>query len=150
MCERYIDWLPPAPSTGDLACNPGMCLDWESNWCCFGLQVGTQSTEPYQPRPQVLLMDLWAFKACSQRELFELQDSEGHTKATMCSLHSLFDHLFQAAGAVHPGNITLHLWGPDVMWWVQCFMLFLISGKVFCLLFPLFHCSIYTLQRFKC
>ena len=21
-----------APSTGDLACNPGMCPDWESNW----------------------------------------------------------------------------------------------------------------------
>ena len=20
------------PSTGDLACNPVMCLDWESNW----------------------------------------------------------------------------------------------------------------------
>ena len=24
--------------TGDLACNPGMCPDWESNWQPFGLQ----------------------------------------------------------------------------------------------------------------
>ena len=29
------------PCAGDLACNPGMCLDWELNWQCFGLQAGT-------------------------------------------------------------------------------------------------------------
>ena len=22
----------PAPPTGDMACNPGMCPDWDSNW----------------------------------------------------------------------------------------------------------------------
>ena len=38
-----------APATGDLARNPGMCPDWESNWRPLGLQVGTQSTEPHQP-----------------------------------------------------------------------------------------------------
>ena len=38
-----------APPTGDLSCNPGMCPDWESNPCPFGLQAGTQSTEPHQP-----------------------------------------------------------------------------------------------------
>ena len=38
-----------APPTGDLACNPGMCPDWESNQQCFGAQAGTQSPEPYQP-----------------------------------------------------------------------------------------------------
>ena len=38
-----------APPTGDLACNPGMCPDWESNRRPFGLQVGTQSTEAHQP-----------------------------------------------------------------------------------------------------
>ena len=37
------------PPTGDLASNPGMCPDWESNQPPFGLQVGTQSTEPHQP-----------------------------------------------------------------------------------------------------
>ena len=36
---------------GDLACNPGMCPDWESNWKPFGSQASTQSTEPHQPGP---------------------------------------------------------------------------------------------------
>ena len=40
-------WAPP---TGDLACNSGMCPDWELNWLPFGSQAGTQSTELYQPR----------------------------------------------------------------------------------------------------
>ena len=35
--------------TGDLARNPGMCPDWESNQRPFGWQAGAQSTEPYQP-----------------------------------------------------------------------------------------------------
>ena len=38
------------PPTGDLACNPGMYPDWESNWPPFGSQAGTQSTETHQPR----------------------------------------------------------------------------------------------------
>ena len=38
-----------APPSGDLACTPGVCPDWESNWQPFGLQAGTQATEPYQP-----------------------------------------------------------------------------------------------------
>ena len=35
---------------GDMACNRGMCPDWESNQQPFGSQAGTQSTEPHQPR----------------------------------------------------------------------------------------------------
>ena len=38
-----------APPTGDLACNPGMCPDWESSQQPFGSQAGTQSTDPHQP-----------------------------------------------------------------------------------------------------
>ena len=38
-----------APHTGDLACNQGMCPDWESNQRPFGLQTAAQSTEPYKP-----------------------------------------------------------------------------------------------------
>ena len=38
-----------APPTEDLACNPGMCPDWESDWWPFGLQASAQSTEPHQP-----------------------------------------------------------------------------------------------------
>ena len=40
------------PPTGDLACDPGMCPDWESNWQPFGLQAGTQCAEPHQPGPK--------------------------------------------------------------------------------------------------
>ena len=32
------------PLTGGLACNPGMCPDWESNLRPFGLQASAQST----------------------------------------------------------------------------------------------------------
>ena len=35
--------------TGDLAHNPGMCPDWESNWQPLNLQTSIQSTEPHQP-----------------------------------------------------------------------------------------------------
>ena len=37
------------PLTGDLACNPGTCPNWESNRRPFGSQDGTQSTEPHEP-----------------------------------------------------------------------------------------------------
>ena len=43
--ERYINQLP----TGDMGHNPGMFPDWELNLQPFGLQPGSQSTEPYQP-----------------------------------------------------------------------------------------------------
>ena len=33
------------PPVGDLAHNPGMCPDWESNKWPFGFQASTQSTE---------------------------------------------------------------------------------------------------------
>ena len=41
--ERNINvWLPLVhPATGDLACNPGMCPDWESIQRPFGSQAGT-------------------------------------------------------------------------------------------------------------
>ena len=38
-----------APPTGDLACNPGMCPDWEWNLWPFGSQAGMQSSESHQP-----------------------------------------------------------------------------------------------------
>ena len=36
---------------GDLAINPGMCPDWESNQRAFGLQAHAQSTELHQLGP---------------------------------------------------------------------------------------------------
>ena len=35
--------------TGDLACSPVTCTDWESNQWSFGSQAGAHSTEPHQP-----------------------------------------------------------------------------------------------------
>ena len=43
------------PPTGDLAHNPGMCPDWESNQPAFGSQADTQSTEQYQPGQKNLI-----------------------------------------------------------------------------------------------
>ena len=37
------------PSSGNLACNTGMCLDSELNLQPFGSQASTQSTELHQP-----------------------------------------------------------------------------------------------------
>ena len=38
-----------APPTGDLARNPGVCPDGESNQRPLGLQASAQSSEPHQP-----------------------------------------------------------------------------------------------------
>ena len=37
------------PPTEDLACNPGMCPDQDSNWQPFVSQASTQATELHQP-----------------------------------------------------------------------------------------------------
>ena len=37
------------PPTGNLAYNPDMCPDWESNRRLFGSQAGIQSTELHKP-----------------------------------------------------------------------------------------------------
>ena len=53
MDVQKIHWLVVfcMPPTGDLAHNPGMWPDWESNQWPFASQAGTQSTEPHQPGP---------------------------------------------------------------------------------------------------
>ena len=38
-----------APPTGDLACNTGVCPDWELNWQSLGSQAGAQSMKPHKP-----------------------------------------------------------------------------------------------------
>ena len=50
--KHYVQekhWLVVSctPPTGDLACNPGMWPDQESNQQIFGLQDGAQPTEPH-------------------------------------------------------------------------------------------------------
>ena len=57
MCERYIHCLPLAcPQLGTWPETPGMCSDWESNQQLFGLQAGTQFTEPHQPGLDLLII----------------------------------------------------------------------------------------------
>ena len=50
--------VPPA---GDLANNPGVCPEWESNLRPFGLQVGAQSTEAHQPGLSILISNKMLF-----------------------------------------------------------------------------------------
>ena len=45
-----------APPTGDLARNPGMCPDWESNQQPLASQAGTQPTEPHQPGLKLIFL----------------------------------------------------------------------------------------------
>ena len=64
--------------SGYLACNPGMCPDWELNQQPFGSQASTQSTEQHQPGlslqflglPLLLLapydLDVGTFKVVSE------------------------------------------------------------------------------------
>ena len=47
--EKHLLIASHRSPTGDMACNPGMCPDWESNWWPFSLQASAQSTEPHQP-----------------------------------------------------------------------------------------------------
>ena len=46
------------PPTGDLAHNPGMCPDWESNQRPFGSQAGAQSTKQHQPGQKLAFFPL--------------------------------------------------------------------------------------------
>ena len=62
------------PPTGDLAHNPGMCPDQESNQWPFGSQAGTQSTKPHQPGPAELLMTMWVNKTSWNVKDFLIKD----------------------------------------------------------------------------
>ena len=47
--EKHGSDASLTPPGGDLAHNPGMCPDWDSNRQLFDSQAGTQSIEPHQP-----------------------------------------------------------------------------------------------------
>ena len=48
--------LPRCPAPGDLARNPGMWPDWESNQHPLGSQASAQCTEPHQPGQNLLYL----------------------------------------------------------------------------------------------
>ena len=57
--ERNISWLPLTHSpTRDLACNLGMCPDWELNQRLFDSQASPQITKLHQPRPMSFFAEL--------------------------------------------------------------------------------------------
>ena len=68
QCVIACHATPP----GDLAGNPGMCPDWESNLKHFALQAGPQSTEPHQPG---LVFSAFLFPGLDLAALVELQAS---------------------------------------------------------------------------
>ena len=64
--KRHCMVASRVPPTGDLALNPGMCPDRESNQ--QSSQAGAQSTEPHQLRPYpIILMALLEFSAILPR-----------------------------------------------------------------------------------
>ena len=59
------------PLTGDLAHNPDMCPDWESNQQPLASQVGTQSTEPHQPGHKTPILEIRKLKLRGIREFIQ-------------------------------------------------------------------------------
>ena len=54
--EKHRSVASHTSPVGDLACDPGMCPNWKSNWRPFGSQASAQSTEPYQPGLLLILI----------------------------------------------------------------------------------------------
>ena len=81
---------------GDLAHNPGMCHDWESNWLRFDLQAGAQSTEPQQPglinyfylSDQLYILLLWCNRKNAELEIRNFRSRLYHY--CVCDLDSHF------------------------------------------------------------
>ena len=75
--EKHRSVASRTPLAGDLACNPGLCPDWELNQRPFGSQAGTQSTEPHQPG-RCILLEGFLVPGMRTGFLLELRHSEHH------------------------------------------------------------------------
>ena len=83
-----------APRTGDLTHNPGMCLDWESNWRPFGLQAHAQSTELHQPgRHRYTLISRYEFYKCWKYDFSFFEISWRSRTTLLCLLSPLICNL---------------------------------------------------------
>ena len=69
------------PPTGDLAHNPGMHPDWESNQWPFSSQAGTQPTEPHQPGLNLEFYTQPYIKMKSQERGLQMNRSWGNSLA---------------------------------------------------------------------
>ena len=83
-----------APPTRDLAHNPGMCPDWESNRRPFGSQAGSQSTEPPQPGPFIFFLPSNSY---IPNALF--------TACVFKKFNIIFQRLFQIITALEPAKV---------------------------------------------
>ena len=97
--------LCTAPSTGDLAHNPGMCPDWESNWQPFGSQASTQSTEPHQPE---LLPSILKMRNLRHREAKQLAHSHPVQDHKAVWLSHPRSGLFPLLSPCYTGSLSLH------------------------------------------
>ena len=61
-----------APPAGVLACNPGLCSDWELNLWPFGWQARAQSTESHQPGLLSIFFIIAIFLAVKQNSIVDL------------------------------------------------------------------------------
>ena len=79
MCGCLLHTL-----TGDLADNPGMCPDWESNWQAFGSQASAQSTEPQQSGllPRFLIAEIG--------EMCEIAEKSGQSMSPIFRIVTVF------------------------------------------------------------
>ena len=55
--------------TRDLACNPGMCPDWESNPWPFASRAHAQSTELHQPGKQHYIFEYGTWQNAAVGEI---------------------------------------------------------------------------------
>ena len=114
--------MPPA---GDLACNPGTCLDWELNWQPFSCQASAQPTELHQPGQSVAVLKyglqiLWRSLHTSLWHLTNRLWWKWH-----CQFLSLGFKTLAVSTSCFLGHLLLepnyHVWGgKDALWWGPC------------------------------
>ena len=131
-------FLSYMPLPGHLACNPGMCPDWQWNQQPFGLQADAQSTGPHQPgRERFILESMnpflpfpqgWRQPACTAlgvsplENLVPLAREPRHwiSLPLLVNLHgSLWTHVHAwCAGHVHTCvHIGVYKYTPRVHGW---------------------------------
>ena len=105
------------PPTGDLAHNPGMCPDWDSNWRPFSSQAGTQSTEPHQPGPLHFLKEYlrtsiftWNsptfLRAYDVKHAFKYRTTSSFHRILYILAGSVHRILYILAGSAHPSSLN--------------------------------------------
>ena len=92
--DRNIYRLPRTPPTRDLAHNPGMCPNGESNLLSSDSQAGAQSTEPHQPGPNLFLISILPLNIYQVLSYFISGKSNEHFKYEYCSNQIIINFVF--------------------------------------------------------